>query len=237
VINGVNIGTRTEMNLPHVVNGMLSGANYTTTIDVTNLSSSPQTVSITFHPETGSPVVASRDIAGNGALREAMASLFGLTSEFQNGWVSVTGAAPITGFAAYADDVGGGLAAVPVTTSQTNLLFSHIADGPPQWQTGLALLNATNSAANVELFVLNPSGSLVGKTSLSIDPGHKIARVIHDLIPEASGMNGGYVPLYGIELFYTQDLKLLSNVAAGGQFVPGTVICATYKSIVTQPCP
>jgi len=121
VVNGVNVGTSMHMNFPHIVNGKVPGANYTTTIGVTNLSNSPQTISITFNPDAGIPIVATRDLTGNGALRETVQSLFGLTSEFQTGWVGVAGTAPITGFAAYADDIGGGLAAVPATASQMNL--------------------------------------------------------------------------------------------------------------------
>src|SRR5439155_25917934 len=72
-------------------------------------------------------------------------------------------------------------------------IFSHVADGPPQWQTGLALLNGTTTPANVEMYALNPSGSLIGKTTLTIDPQKKIATIIHDLIPETRGMNGGFI--------------------------------------------
>jgi hypothetical protein len=58
---------------------------------------------------------------------------------------------------------------------------------------------------------------------MTMEPGKKIANVIHELISETRGVNGGFicvrstndVPLYGMELFYTQDLRVLSNVAAG----------------------
>jgi hypothetical protein len=244
VVNGINVGTASELNFPHVVSGTVPGASYTTSIGVTNLSSFPQSISITFNPDRGSPMTVSRDLPGNGSLRETLSSLFGLPSDFQTGWVRVSGTAAVTGFAAYADSIGGGVAAVPATSSQKNLFFSHIANGPPQWQTGLALLNGTSTPANVEVYALNPLGALVGKTTLTIDPEKKIANIIHELIPETRGMNGGFiyirstneVPLYGMELFYTEDLKVLSNVAAAGTFVPGPVICATFKAFVTPPC-
>jgi hypothetical protein len=80
------------------------------------------------------------------------------------------------------------------------------------------------------VYAMTPDGSLIGKTSITIDAGQKIAKVIHELIPEARGVNGGFifvrssnnVPLFGIELFYTQDLKAMSNVAAG-KLVPGVL--------------
>jgi hypothetical protein len=223
VVNGMNVGTLADLSFPHVVNGSAAGANYTTIIGLTNLSASPQTLTITFNTAEGSPIVVTRDVAGNGALRESAQSLFGLSSQFQSGWLHVSGTAPITGFAAYADTVRGGLAAVPVVTSQTSLFFLHIADGPPQWQTGLALLNASNVPATAELYAMDPSGALIGKTTVNIEPGARLTKIVHELIPETRGVNGGFiylrstngVPLFGMELFYTEDLKVLSNVAAG----------------------
>jgi hypothetical protein len=223
VVNGANISTRSEINFPHVINGSLVGSNYTTVIGVTSLTGASQTVTITFHPNEGSPIVVPRTLPPNGAMRETAQSLFGLAPEFQSGWVSIAGAAPLTGAAAYADTVAGGVAIVPASVSQTNLFLMHIAEGAPQWQTGLALLNPGSSPSNVEIFAVNPAGSLIGRTMLSLDPGKKIASVIHELIPQTRGINGGFVyvrstnnvPLSGIELFYTEDQKVLSNVAAG----------------------
>src|SRR5262249_27498809 len=74
VVNSVNVGRQTELTFPHVVNGATTGTNYTTMIGVTNLSSSPQTVTISFHA-AGSAFTVTRDLAGNGALRETAQSL------------------------------------------------------------------------------------------------------------------------------------------------------------------
>jgi hypothetical protein len=211
------------MYFPHVINGRLSDANYTTVIGVTNLSTSPQSVTLTFNPNEGPPITASRTIPGNGSLRETAETLFQLSSAFENGWVHISGTAAFSGFAAYADTVSGGFSVVPAGNAQSNLFFSHIADGPPQWQTGIALLNAGTTAADVEVYALDPGGALIGSTSLTVEPGRKIAKTIHELIGKTRGVNGGFafvrstnnVPLYGIELFYTEDLKVLSQVAAG----------------------
>jgi hypothetical protein len=223
VVNGINAGSRTEMIFPHVVNGSLTGANYTTVVGVTNLSRSAQTVTISFVPSDGPSIDVTRTLAANGSLRETAQSLFELSSDFQTGWVHVTGTAALTGFASYSDTVAGGLAAVPAAAAQTNLFFLHIADGPPQWQTGVALLNTSNTTAQIEMYAMTPANSLIGSASFSIEPGKKIAKVIHELIPQTRGVNGGFVyvrttnnvPIYGLELFYSEDLKVLSNVAAG----------------------
>jgi hypothetical protein len=228
LINGINVTQKTDLTFNHVVSGQLPNANYTTIIGVTNLSSQAQSVHFAFHAEDGSVLEVSRNISANGALREAAQSIFTLASTFQTGWVSIESATSIAGFAGYADTVAGGFAVVPAGTPQTKMFFSHIANGPPQWQTGLALLNATATSAAIEIFAVNPNGSQIGSTSLTLEAGTKLARTIQELIPQTQGVNGGFiyvqaqndVPLTGIELFYTRDLKVLSNVAAA-KLVPG----------------
>lgn len=154
VVNGVNVASRTESVFPHVIHGALTGANYTTVIGVTNVSAAGVTLTLTFSPDGGAPIAVNRVIPPNGALRETAQSLFNLSSDFQSGWVRVTGSAPIVGFAAYADTFAGALAVVAAGTPQSHLFFSHIADGPPQWQTGLALLNGSGTPANVEVYAV-----------------------------------------------------------------------------------
>jgi hypothetical protein len=223
VINGLSGASGTEIIFPHIVNGVVPNAEYTTVVGVINASDAPQTVTIRFNPEGGQPIVITRVLSPRGALRETAQSLFGLTSAFRTGWMQVKGTEPVFGFAAYADSLGGGFAVVPPATPQTDLFFLHIADGAPQWQTGLALLNTSAAPAEVEVSAVDPRGFLIGSATVTIDAGRKIAAVIHELISNTKGRNGGYVyvrsknavPLYGLELFYTEDLKVMSNVAAG----------------------
>src|SRR5678809_418178 len=89
-------------------------------------------------------------------------SIFGLGAGFQDGWVKVTSPLGVTGFVAYGDTVSGGLAVVPPQpTPRASMLFAHVA-GLPTWYTGIALLNASDTTASVEISVLTPAGSLIG---------------------------------------------------------------------------
>jgi hypothetical protein len=227
VINGVNISSRKELIFPHVINGSLGSANYTTILGVTNTSTIRQNVTLTFNSESGDSFSVTQLLEAGGSMRQAAQDLFGLSSVFQNGWVKVSGTNSITGFAAYADLIGGGLAIVPAGSAESRMFLSHIANGAPNWQTGIALLNVNGTAAHVEVYAVNPSGSLIGgastdaTASFTLEPGKKIAKVVHEVIPGTQGVNGGFVfvtsdtPVFGLELFYTRDLKVLSNVAAG----------------------
>jgi hypothetical protein len=230
VVNGANIQARAELNFPHVVSGRLTGSNYTTVLSVTNLSATPQTVSITFHPIEGNAVSVNQTIAANGSFRLTAQSLFNLPPEFQSGWVNIRGTAVLTAVAAYADVLSGSLAIVTASPPENNLFLMHIAEGEPQWQTGLALLNSSESQSSAEVYALSPSGSLIGRTTLFLNPGTNMASVIHELIPQTRGLNGGFVyvrtlngvPLSGVALFYTEDQKVMSNVAAG-KLIAGVV--------------
>ena len=230
-VNGVDAsGTATELNFAHVISGSGGGGNWLTQIGVTNLTTSNNNVTVTFNPLSGSATSVQRTIAANGALRESAESLFGFpSSEFQDGWVQVTSTSAVTGFVAYADSTAGGLGIVPAQAEAlTEMLFAHIAQATG-WLTGVALLNTSATTANVEIYAMNPDGTLIGgpqnspAAAFTLAPGVKIAKLISDpWIPNAQ-TNGGFVfvrttngvPLFGIELFFLSNLALLSNVAPG----------------------
>ena len=232
VVNGVDVSaTTTELNFPHVING----AGWITSVGVTNLAATSNNVTITFTPCPaagtcpGAVTSVQQTIAGNGGLQETAESLFGLSaSEFQEGWVQITSTSAVTGFVAYAGTGANGLAIVPAQASSlTSMLFSHIAQGPG-WGTGVALLNTSNTTANVEVYAMNQGGTLIGgaldapDAAFMLAPGAKIARVLNEWIPAAQ-TNGGFVfvrttndvPLYGLELFFLTNLNILANVAPG----------------------
>lgn len=247
VVNGIDVSSATTaMYFPHVVSGPLGAQNYITLVGVTNLASTAQTVTIASTGQDGGiPSVVQRTVAANGTLRETAQSLFNY-SAFQDGWIKVTGTAAITGYSAIAETTAGGLAVVPVqVTPQTSLLFLQVADIPP-WSTGIALLNATNTPANVEVYAMypDPNRGLIGgpstasTASFTLNPGAKIAKLLPELI--GVSVNGGFVfvrttnnlPLYGLELFFDQSGSFLANVAAGS-LAPG--LSFTPPNVTVSP--
>jgi hypothetical protein len=250
VTNAVSAASQfIEANFPHVVSGAGGGGNYTTVVGVTNLDSSSNNVSITFTPEDGTaPTTVTRTISANGALRDTAQNLFSFPSGFKNGWVRILGSGALTGFVAYADSVAGGLAVVPVSnTARTSLMFGHIADLAP-WLTGIALLNTNSSNATIDVYAMTPAGTLIGGADtiptarFTLAAGQKTAKLLSELIPQTQTRtgDGGFVfvrstqPLYGIELFFTRNLSILSNVAAGdgaGYTPPSVAVTPTLTSI------
>jgi len=225
---------------PHLVDGPLGNTNWKSILSVTNLSaSSPiDDVAIVFTADSGTTQTVHRPIQPNGTVRETAQQMFGF-SGYQSGWVSMSSASvPITGYIAYAETVGAGVTVVPgQSDAQTNLLFAHIADLPPWW-TGLALLNPSGVQANVQIFAMNPDGSLVGGAAnvttarFSLNPSSKTARLLSEFIPATQNRtsDGGFIfvlsdqPLFGLELFFSRNTQILANVPAGkiqaGSYVP-----------------
>ena len=232
VINGVDATGGTTLNFPHVISGPFGGDTWLDRVGVTNLDSSANNVTITFNPLMGNQTSVQRTIPANGALQESIQTLLSFSAEdFQDGWVQVTSTAPVTGFVAYANSTTGSLAVVPVQDApETELLFGHIADLPP-WYTGLALLNPSGTAANVEVYAITPLASLIAGAldeplaTFTLGAGQKTAKLLSELVPQTQtrASDGGFVyvrttndvELYGVELFFTRDLTILSNVTAG----------------------
>jgi len=216
--------SQTTLYFPHIVSGAFSGANYVNVLGLANLSGSPQNVSIIFTPADGSdPIIAERIMAANGSLREASQTLFGFGAEYRDGWLTVRGSLPLTGFVAYADAATAGVTIVaPQTTPQTETFFAHFAELPP-WMTGIAILNANPTEATVEVAAFSQGGVQIGTTARFVLPAmSKIARLLREWAPQTltrSG-DGGVVrvrtniPVFGLELFFTTDLKILSGIGS-----------------------
>src|SRR5262249_9754176 len=140
---------------------------------------------------------------------------------FTAGWIRVTGSGGLAGAAAYRDLASGSLAVVPPqSTGSTRFFFGHIAGLSP-WYTGIALLNTTNTVANVEVYAIDRLGQLVGMATAALGPGRRTA-LLSELIPavlqRASHGGWGYVrkknnvPLPGFDLFGHALFPILANV-------------------------
>ncbi len=230
ILTGIdNTVQTTELNFPHAITGELGSSIYSSSIGVINLSAQSQVITITFTPQTGNTISVQRTLQARGALRQTIQEMFSLPSGFQDGWVQVRGSAPLTGFVGFADTKAGGLAASgPQAAGSTALIFDHIAGLDPWW-TGIALLNPGNTDANIEVYAMNPNGSLIGGAAnvptarFVLAARTKTAKLLNELIPSAQTRisDGGFVlvrvannvPVFGTELFFLRNGAAFANVA------------------------
>lgn len=255
IINGIGVSSaRQDLTFPYTPSGPLGFQNWATEISVTNLGTAAQTVTLAFTRDNGQATTVQRSIPANGSLQESAASLFSLTAgQFTPGWVRVTGTGNLLGVAAYAETVSGQVAVVPVqAVPAARLLFGHIADLSP-WYTGIALLCGGTTAANVEVFAIEPSGRLIGRVAtLTLNPNQRTSFLLSELVPETAQRtsDGGFVfvrstnnvPLYGLELFGNVVSPILANVesfeplatyappTSGGGATPALTIDRVYTT-------
>jgi len=230
-VGGTDVATApNELNFAHVVSGSFGGASYTTLVGITNPSASAQTVTMTFNTGSGTPLSVQASIPANGSSHKTLQELFGLPNTFQSGWLQVRGVTQLVGFVSYTDTVAGGVDLVPVQASaRTSLVFGHIADLAPWW-TGLALLNTSATDTTVEVFAMNPDGSLIGGAQnvptarFTLPAQSKVAKLLQEFVPatQSRSADGGFVfvrttnnvALFGVELFFLRSGAAIANVAA-----------------------
>lgn len=223
-LNAVGSGTSaTDLIFPHVVNGRLGANDYGSVISVTNVNATPQAITLIFTPETGvGPEAVQFPLDGKATLRMSADRLFGFLSGFQSGWVRVTSPLGVIGTALNLDNTSSGSSATPgLGRSQTALIFGHIANLSP-WSMGIALVNPNSVETAVEITALGPDGRIIGTNDLVIPASGKISRLLSEWIPalQTRASDGGFVfvrsasPLFGLALFFTRDVRILSSVPA-----------------------
>lgn len=240
---------------PQVVDGTLGGTTYNTILTLTNFQTSSQTATLTLRQPSRPTLTAQRTIPARGVLRSSVLSLFGVSS--LDGWLLVgTGGGGIGGFITYTDLVSGGSTAVSMQrqASDTNLIFGHIADLNPWW-TGIALVNYFTTAANVEVYAIDPAGALIGGpaqapvAAFTLAPQTKRAFLLGDLVPRTQQrlVDGGFihirstngVGLYGTELFFLRSGRVIASVPGTGlgttTFTPPTNLSVNAVTISVAP--
>ena len=225
VLNGMDTARQfTEIDFPHVPVGGTPA--WTAMLEVTNFSTtSSQAVTVTFTPVagTGNPITTTLFLPAGGSLLQSVQTLFGFSTAYQEGWVKVTGSQPLNGFLFYGfTGTGGATTVAGQGIARTQMMFDHVATGPA-WNTGLALLNTSNTDANVEIYIMRATGALVGKAAFTLPRGTKISQQLTEWIPASTADDGfvyvrttNGVPLYAIQLFYSRDTRVIANIPAAG---------------------
>ena len=159
------------------------------------------------------------------SLVQDLEELFGFSgSTLLDGWLQVESSSPaVTGYLTYElPSLGAGATVTPNQAGQTRGIFSHIATIEGLF-TGVAILNPGQLVANVLIVAVKKDGTVLGSTSVLLQPGERISEILGlepplGLIPEAAGQGDGYVfvssdlPVYLTSLFGDDVLKVLSNI-------------------------
>ena len=133
-------------------------------------------------------------------------------------------------------------------------MFGHIADLNPWW-TGVALVNPSDVASQVEVYAIDSAGNLIGgpgqnsAASFTIAAQSKKTFLLSDVVPATQTRiaDGGYVyvrstnsvALYGMELFFLRSGAVYSSVPAtslaGTAFSPPTTSSTNAIQVSVAP--
>jgi hypothetical protein len=181
------------------------GPDYFSIVQVDNLASSEQTVSITATRADGTPLPGTNNPASvvlppYGSTRQEMANLFGATTTaFSTGTITVTsqgtrttaGAAsgpraPLTASVAIGNISEPSFAVVLPTTAQNAFAFQLRGTGR-EFFTGLSLQNTGNSDAHATLSFVLDQGTTISTLPLVVPHSLQNISTLADLFPEAQG--------------------------------------------------
>ena len=180
---------------------------FQTTLGVVNNSAQAVILTISAFDEDGDLFVAettenpvNRGLAPEESLVENLEALFGFSgSTVLAGWLQVESTLPaVTGYLTYElPAFGAGATVTPNQAGQTRGIFSHIATIAGLF-TGVAVLNPGQLVANVLIVAVKKDGTVLGSTSVLLQPGERISKLLgteppDGLIPEAAGQGDGYV--------------------------------------------
>jgi hypothetical protein len=221
------------------------GPDYFSTVQVSNLASSEQTVSILATRADGTPLTGTNNPASvvlppYGSTFQDMSSLFGSTATtFFTGTITVTSQgsrdtsgptsgpkAPLTAAVAIGNISEPSLAIMLPAPEQAAFAFQLRGTGR-EFFTGLSLQNTRTSDAHVTLSFVLDSGSTVSTIPVVVPKGQQQISTLSDLFPEAQG-NGfifvkSDVPITAVGLDGRSDnsaLALRLPLPASSDFAP-----------------
>ena len=184
----------------------------------------PIMVSVSLRDDDGNAVAepVELELPNGASLRRSVRDLFGLVDRetIQSGWIEISTDIPgIVGSAEIQAFDGEALTAIPLQPVQNSkFVFSHVVRGYGFF-TGLAIVNSGSETATLVLELRNPDSELLGTVGpLALAPGNRLVGLISQLFPESGELSSGTVkvlsdaPVTGVELFYGDDLRVLSAV-------------------------
>ena len=232
-----------------------SGGGFASVLGVVSAAGTAQEIVLTAYTDDGTLWEVAQNpvrltLAGNGGIREPVATLFGAVApdegELESGWIEID--APVGFISSYvglgnlttpAFAVVEGIDADEASVSQ---VVGQIRSGNGFF-TGVAVVNPGESVAEVEFTAMLADGTRIGKAVVELEPGERLSRLLQDLIPavfeQASGwllMRSGAPVVVGSLVGTTTGLALIGMpaVEAGSGFTPPAQVTAAISGVVIQ---
>jgi hypothetical protein len=201
------------------------GGTWKSALTIVNLESSPTTLTLSFVSDNGVELgkTASIDLPAGGRIVVSDPSTFGLPAVPESlieGYVRINSSVTrVAGFAKFGDPEGLRFqTALPcVTQGKTNLVFSQVAQDD-SWFTGVAVIDASGTGADVTVSVFKTDGTPAGSGTRRLAPNGRFSKLLTELVPGLPTLSKGYFtvqstqPVLGFAVFGTNNLSVLSAV-------------------------
>jgi Leucine-rich repeat (LRR) protein len=200
---------------------MATGIGWFTSLNLANVGFSQRTVTIEAIRDDGSPIDGPVEVTllARRGFQDEIRNLFNFSNEFQVGSLKVTA----DGTEVLADVIFGNpdldyAAAMPLQkVAFESAWCSHVASSETLY-TGIALFNISPGKTVVSIEVFTKDGIKIGETSIELKAGHRISRLISELIPSIENQMGGSIritstrPVIGQQFFGDRRGNYLSSV-------------------------
>lgn len=213
-------GIGNSLVFPHVLipKAQTDPMNWFSLIGVVNLSGASQDVAFSYYDDSGALIASkTRNIPTNGALRITAGELFEISdNSIHSGWVQAASGGSLAAFQGIGTLAGSSFG---VAAGQSNALSEFLfpaLDTSGKSFTGLVLLNAGDTPANVDVFLMAPEGATKGSITRILQGKHRLVDLIENpsFILEGLNQSSGYIyvrtsaPLYALGLLGMSDTTL-----------------------------
>jgi len=200
---------------------LASGLGWFTSVNLSNVGFSQRTVTIEAIRDDGSPLDSPVEITlrARRGFQSKIRDLFDFSSEFHVGSLKITADGPqVLADVIFGDPELNYAAAMPLQKRGFETAWcSHVASSETLY-TGIALFNISPGKAVVSIEVFAKDGIKIGETSIELKAGHRISRLISELIPSIENLMGGSIritstrPIIGQQFFGDRSGNYLSSV-------------------------
>ena len=224
VVQGVPVGNLTSSAR---VPAFIRGFGFFTQLQVVNVSTLPQSVTISAFSTSDAALPAARNtitvsIPANGSFSGDVAALFDFYDQ-ASGSIFVSGSAALSVVAVIGNDNNPSLAVLDqVEPGAANLAFQFRLVSRQSFY-GLSLMNSNSADVGVTISFITNSGSTISRTQITLPARSHMIKTLSDLLPEAEG--SGF-------LFVSSDLPLHARAVEGS--TDGAVLSSLRFSPVTS---
>ncbi len=224
-LNGINIGNYAGVGSIYAPQ-FATVAGFDTYLNLINANPvSDAQVTITLHAADGKVIgtPVTRALAKNAQIKDDISGIFQQNPAVNNtaGWVEIRSTVDkVLGTVTYTNADGTILASLALSgRPMTNFVFPVAAEDGT-YETGIALLNAQDQAANVTMELWTPDGNIDRSATFKLQPGNRLAQYLGDYFPGlgphlvANVRVRSDVPIHAIGLMNDRQLNFLAAIPA-----------------------